>query len=95
MKSIGDENDSNEGYTYRKRFLGEKEVPSRAYYGVQTLRAVENFPITGYRIHPSLITAMAIVKKRRHLQISILVTWRKTLDMKLRRQRKKLLMEIP
>ncbi|HFJ9379579.1 TPA: aspartate ammonia-lyase [Bacillus paranthracis] len=46
-----------------KDFLGEKEVPSRAYYGVQTLRAVENFPITGYRIHPSLITAMAIVKK--------------------------------
>ncbi|OON82465.1 aspartate ammonia-lyase [Klebsiella pneumoniae] len=46
-----------------KDFLGEKEVPSIAYYGVQTLRAVENFPITGYRIHPSLITAMAIVKK--------------------------------
>ncbi|MCU4768114.1 aspartate ammonia-lyase [Bacillus toyonensis] len=46
-----------------KDFLGEKEVPSVAYYGVQTLRAVENFPITGYRIHPSLITAMAIVKK--------------------------------
>lgn len=46
-----------------KDFLGEKDVPSVAYYGVQTLRAVENFPITGYRIHPSLITAMAIVKK--------------------------------
>ncbi|MEB9556541.1 aspartate ammonia-lyase [Bacillus cereus] len=46
-----------------KDFLGEKEVPSAAYYGVQTLRAVENFPITGYRIHPSLISAMAIVKK--------------------------------
>ncbi|EEL30455.1 aspartate ammonia-lyase [Bacillus cereus group sp. MYBK59-1] len=46
-----------------KDFLGKKEVPSAAYYGVQTLRAVENFPITGYRIHPSLITAMAIVKK--------------------------------
>ncbi|HHT7153860.1 aspartate ammonia-lyase [Bacillus cereus] len=46
-----------------KDFLGEKEVPSAAYYGVQTLRAVENFPITGYRIHPSLITAMVIVKK--------------------------------
>ena len=42
-----------------KDFLGEKEVPSVAYYGVQTLRAVENFPITGYRIHPSLITAIA------------------------------------
>ncbi|MCK9912735.1 lyase family protein, partial [Microbacteriaceae bacterium K1510] len=34
-----------------------------AYYGVQTLRAIENFPITGYRIHESLIKAMAIVKK--------------------------------
>ena len=62
MKSIGDKNDSNEGYTYRKRFLGEKKYQVRFYYGVQTLRAVENFPITGYRIHPSLITAMAIVK---------------------------------
>lgn len=28
-------------------FLGTKEVPSDAYYGVQTLRAKENFPITG------------------------------------------------
>ncbi|MBO9130857.1 aspartate ammonia-lyase [Bacillus sp. 165] len=44
-------------------FLGEKEVPQHAYYGVQTLRAVENFPITGYRLHTSLIRAMAIVKK--------------------------------
>ena len=46
-----------------KDFLGEKEVPRAAYYGVQTLRAVENFPITGYRIHASLIKAMAMVKK--------------------------------
>ncbi|MDR7000285.1 aspartate ammonia-lyase [Neobacillus niacini] len=46
-----------------KDFLGEKEVPVEAYYGVQTLRAVENFPITGYRIHEELIKAMAIVKK--------------------------------
>ncbi|GAA4705792.1 aspartate ammonia-lyase [Brevibacillus fulvus] len=46
-----------------KDFLGEKEVPKDAYYGVQTLRAMENFPITGYRIHESLITAMAMVKK--------------------------------
>lgn len=33
-----------------KDFLGEKEVPVDAYYGVQTMRAVENFPITGYQI---------------------------------------------
>ncbi|HJV44730.1 MAG TPA: aspartate ammonia-lyase [Bacillota bacterium] len=46
-----------------KDFLGEKEVPYQAYYGVQTIRAVENFPITGYRIHESLIRAMAMVKK--------------------------------
>lgn len=44
-------------------FLGDKEVPIDAYYGVQTLRAIENFPITGYRIHPTLIKSMAIVKK--------------------------------
>lgn len=46
-----------------KDFLGEKEVPVDAYYGVQTMRAVENFPITGYRIHEDLIMAMAMVKK--------------------------------
>jgi aspartate ammonia-lyase len=44
-------------------FLGDREVPADAYYGVQTLRGSENFPITGYRIHPALIRAMAIVKK--------------------------------
>lgn len=50
-------------YRVEKDFLGEKQVPLHAYYGVQTMRAVENFPITGYRIHESLIVAMAIVKK--------------------------------
>ncbi|WP_102262916.1 aspartate ammonia-lyase [Mesobacillus jeotgali] len=46
-----------------KDFLGTKEVLADAYYGIQTLRAVENFPITGYRIHSELIKAMAMVKK--------------------------------
>jgi len=46
-----------------KDFLGTKEVPDEAYYGIQTLRAVENFPITGQRLHPELIRAMAMVKK--------------------------------
>ena len=44
-------------------FLGTKEIQADAYYGIQTLRAVENFPITGYRIDPELIKALAIVKK--------------------------------
>lgn len=43
--------------------LGEKEIPINAYYGVQTLRATENFPITGYKIHPELIKSLGIVKK--------------------------------
>lgn len=44
-------------------FLGSKQVDKNAYYGIQTLRAVENFPITGYRVHSELIKAMGIVKK--------------------------------
>ena len=44
-------------------FLGDKEVSADAYYGVQTMRAIENFPITGYKIDRALIIAMAIVKK--------------------------------
>ena len=43
--------------------IGSKEVPVDAYYGVQTLRAVENFPITGHKLNEELILAMAIVKK--------------------------------
>ena len=44
-------------------FIGEREIPADAYYGIQTLRGAENFPITGHRLHPALVRAMAIVKK--------------------------------
>ncbi|UNL87164.1 aspartate ammonia-lyase [Priestia koreensis] len=54
---------SNGNYRTERDFLGEKEIPSDVYYGVQTLRAVENFPITGYKIHEEMIKALAIVKK--------------------------------
>lgn len=54
---------SNQKMRMERDFLGEKEVPAEAYYGIQTLRAVENFPITGYRIHGELIQAIAMVKK--------------------------------
>lgn len=53
----------NHNVRIEKDFLGSKQVPMHAYYGIQTLRAVENFPITGYRIHEELIKALAIVKK--------------------------------
>jgi aspartate ammonia-lyase len=51
------------GYRIEKDFLGPKEVPEHVYYGVQTLRAVENFPVTGYKIHKEMIEALATVKK--------------------------------
>src|SRR5476651_2210996 len=43
--------------------LGELNVPSDAYYGVQTMRAVENFPISGLRAPADLVTATVLVKK--------------------------------
>ena len=46
-----------------KDFLGEKEVPKEAYWGVQTQRAIENFQISGTRPHPMFIVATAMVKK--------------------------------
>jgi aspartate ammonia-lyase len=44
--------------------LGDREVPAHAYYGVHTLRAVENFPITGTPIshYPDLVQALADIK---------------------------------
>ena len=45
--------------------LGDKEVPTAAYYGVHTLRALENFPITGITIavYPDLVRALALGAK--------------------------------
>lgn len=50
-------------YRTERDLLGEKQVPEEAYYGIQTMRAVENFPITGNPPHRELIRALAIVKK--------------------------------
>src|SRR5262245_64232271 len=45
--------------------LGNREVPVDAYYGVHTLRALENFPITGnpISIYPDLVRALACIKE--------------------------------
>lgn len=43
--------------------LGAKEIPNDAYYGIQTQRALENFPITGYKPNKELVLAIAMVKK--------------------------------
>ena len=47
-----------------KDLLGEKQIPAEAYYGVQTARALENFPLSGVLInhYPGFVEAWAIVK---------------------------------
>ena len=44
-------------------FLGEMDVPDEVYYGVQTMRAIENFSITGRKLDTDFIQSMAKVKK--------------------------------
>jgi aspartate ammonia-lyase len=46
-----------------KDSLGLKEVPSDVYYGIQTARAVENYPISGLHAHVALIRAIAMIKE--------------------------------
>lgn len=43
--------------------LGSLEVPADAYYGIHTVRAAENFRISGVKVHPQLIRSLALVKK--------------------------------
>ena len=43
--------------------LGELQVPAEAYYGVQTQRAVENFPISGLKAPAALVTATVLIKQ--------------------------------
>ena len=43
--------------------IGEMEIPENAYYGVQSLRAKENFPITGTKLHPVFIKNLARIKR--------------------------------
>ena len=43
--------------------IGTMEVPAEAYYGVQALRAKQNFPITGTKLHPVFIRNLAQIKK--------------------------------
>ncbi|MGH7584234.1 MAG: lyase family protein, partial [Gemmatimonadales bacterium] len=43
--------------------LGEKEIPAEALYGIQTLRAAENFPISGLRPLPAFVDAVVMIKR--------------------------------
>ena len=46
-----------------KDTLGEIEVPAEALWGAQTQRAIENYPISGYRAFPAFVRAIVSVKK--------------------------------
>lgn len=46
-----------------KDSIGPKEIPADVYYGIQTARAVENYPISGMKAHPTLIRAFGMVKR--------------------------------
>src|SRR5450631_3047286 len=42
--------------------MGDVQVPAKAYYGAQTQRAVENFPVSGWTLRSEMIRAMGLVK---------------------------------
>src|SRR5712691_11115523 len=46
-----------------KDSIGAKEIPADVYYGIQTARAIENYPISGMRAHPTLVRAFGMVKR--------------------------------
>ena len=57
--------------------IGDRDIPAEAYWGVHTLRAVENFPITGQPLSTNthLVTALAMVKQaaaRTNLELGLL-----------------------
>ncbi|MFI5165500.1 MAG: aspartate ammonia-lyase [Thermoanaerobaculales bacterium] len=64
--SVGREKAYGSGATRKEHdLLGEREVPADALYGVQTLRALENFAISGVRLShfPAFVRALAVVKQ--------------------------------
>src|SRR3990167_73985 len=62
-------------YRIEKDALGSKKIPLDIYYGIQTARAIENFPISGWRTHPSFLEATILIKKAAalvHLDLKLL-----------------------
>ncbi len=53
---------SKKGYRIEKDSMGPVRVPKVAYYGAQTQRAVENFPISGWRFQREMIHALGLIK---------------------------------
>ncbi|MBD1935822.1 aspartate ammonia-lyase [Microcoleus sp. FACHB-68] len=54
---------SGANYRTERDSMGERQIPAGAYYGIQTLRAIENFPISGIKPLPTYIDACVLIKK--------------------------------
>lgn len=54
---------SGAAYRVEKDSMGERQIPADAYYGIQTLRATENFPISGIKPLPTYVDACVLIKK--------------------------------
>jgi aspartate ammonia-lyase len=50
-------------YRIERDSMGERQIPQTVYYGIQTLRAVENFPISGIKPLPTYVDACVLIKK--------------------------------
>jgi fumarate hydratase class II len=62
MSTTNNANDAKTEMRIEKDSMGEIQVPAQAYYGAQTQRAVENFPVSGWTMLPPMIHAMGQVK---------------------------------
>jgi aspartate ammonia-lyase len=52
-----------DNYRIEKDSMGERQIPESAYYGIQTLRAIENFPISGLKPLATYVDACLLIKK--------------------------------
>ena len=63
MENTEKKNMEKKDYRIEEDFIGTKDIPESVYYGVQSLRAAENFRITGLNMHPEIINSLAYIKK--------------------------------
>ncbi|MCT7952308.1 aspartate ammonia-lyase [Ancylothrix sp. C2] len=56
-------NQPSQTYRIEKDSMGERQIPAEAYYGIQTLRATENFPISGIKPLATYVDACLLIKK--------------------------------
>lgn len=62
-EGMNDMTENEMEFRVEKDSFGTKDVPENVYYGVQSLRAAENFHITGLNMHPEIINSLAYIKK--------------------------------